>query len=766
MANIENGGQREDETDDVVGQRSGWRTRIRVPLTRLRGALRGSRLVLWVGMLIAAMTALWLTAGVWGGRLPTGDDTIAHVIRTKFAIENLISEGRTDGWAPSFLLGYETFLFSGPAFAWAVALVRVLSFGLLSVAGAFKVVFVGSFVALPLTVAFLARSFGLERRTAGVAAILTLVVNSPYGGVGLSGLFGIGLATHQFGAIFFFLALGSAVRLLRHPSARWTVLTAGSVAILLTAHGLSVFIFVVLLGVILVAMVIAPRPEREDLDLVAIVRREVAHRLGELGIGGTEEASADDEPAKTPPSDAPSLSAVLHLTLAMALAGGLAAFVVLPLLVHRELQVSFSSWGTPTLSQRITDIWHGLILFRPGVASLVLAGFVFGLWRAYQGRRLAFLLIAVPPVFLVIAHVSFSLWPTNVIPTQLTTRALGYIGVLAILPLASLIGWIGGRFGRFGGPVAFGLALAVVIVPLGTDRQAAGQIDAPVPSLAEAARQLASRVPDGARFVTERDISDERATTNLGAPHFWLAWASGRATLNSYNLESSTTPGAAQEADSVGQRPPEVVADGLSRLGVTHLVTLSDDAANRFTSSERFSEVWRSSPVAIFGVSPRSGQPDPATLVTANAPIQAEMLRAEPEQLVIQVNPSSSVQATVAIGWSPKWHAQLDGEPVALGRASDGLLQLDLPAGVSQLVIEFRPDAWDRLGLGISLITVTLLCGWYLRRRQRLRQAQLSSDRRTNELSDRSVLGKQPASDRAPAPVAGSGKEEAAGQDT
>ena len=758
--------RRAAETNGVLDQRSEWRRRVQEAVRQLVLKPNGGRLVLTAGLVVSVLTALWLTSGAWGDQLPSGDDTTAHLIRTQFAIEHLITEGRIDGWAPSFILGYETFLFSGPAFSWAVALVGGLSFGLLSVAGAFKVVFVGSFVVLPLTVAFLARSFGLGRQAAGVAAILTLAVNNPFGGVGLTGLFDIGLATHQFGAVFFFLSLGGALRLLQHPSPRWTIFTGCSLAVLLTAHGLSVFIFVVLLAVVLITMLIAPRTGGVRAELGSIVRREVDHRLAQLGIGSSANATPTDQPATRSKGDAPSRSAMGHLAMAMALAGGLAACIVLPLLVHRELQVSFSSWGTPPLGERVGHIWDGLILFRPGVAPLVLAGFVFGVVRVYRARRLALALVAVPPTFLVIAHASFSLWPTNVIPTQLTTRALGYIAVLAVLPLASLIGWISGQFGRAGGPAALALGLAIVIIPLGPGRQTARQIDEPIPAMAEAARQLAVRVPDGARFATERDISDEMATTGLSSPHFWLAWASGRSTLNAYNVESSTTPEAAQEVDSVGQRPPEVVADGLSRLGVTHLVTLSDDAFNRFAASQRFNSVWRSSPLAIFAVSPRPGQADPAALVTADGPIDAAMVDAEPERLAIRVVAPTSVQATVAVAWSPKWHASLDGEPVTLQRASDGLLQLDLPQGTSQLVLEFRRDAWDFLGLAISLITMTALFGWLFRRR---RVSGLFTSGRDGQFSERSgrsapePVGHVP---RANTPSAPSGGEEAAGQDT
>ena len=52
----------------------------------------------------------------------------------------------------------------------------------------------------------------------------------------------------------------------------------------------------------------------------------------------------------------------------------------------------------------------------------------------------------------------------------------------------------------------------------------------PAPMLRELAVQLAAHVPDGARFVTQRDFPNERRITGVSHPDFWLPWASGRDT--------------------------------------------------------------------------------------------------------------------------------------------------------------------------------------------------------------------------------------------
>jgi len=239
----------------------------------------------------------------------------------------------------------------------------------------------------------------------------------------------------------------------------------------------------------------------------------------------------------------------------------------------------------------------------------------------------------------------------------------------------------------------------------------------PIPAMRQAARELARRVPDGARFVTQRDFPEEITRTNLVNPDRWLAWASGRNTLNSFHVTSSQTPTAAYESEHLLDRAPEVVADALAREGVTHLVTVSDPAAARFKASPRFTEVWRSSPLVIFSVSGRAGQPEPASLLATVATARARLLRFEPEHITISAQADAASTATVAVGWSPKWHAKLDGRSIELTKAQDGLLQLLLPSGNHRLTLDYRRDGWDYLGLLVTLATLVAGGRWLSRHR-------------------------------------------------
>ncbi|MGH9224541.1 MAG: hypothetical protein ACRD2W_12370 [Acidimicrobiales bacterium] len=695
--------------------------------SRLWGRLRpGPEKEGWTGLtgalIVALLLGLWMTAGAWGDRPPSGEDTLAHLARAQFALRELLPHGRIDGWHPGFIVGYQEFLFTGPGFTWAVGLVRVLSLGLLSVPGAFKVVFIGSLVVLPLAVAFFARSFGLSRRAAGIAGILTLAVNNPFG-VGIQGLFNVGLVIHQFGAIFFFLTLGGVLRLLEQPRIRWIVLSGAAGAALLVSHGISVILLAPLLGILLLVHVVpTPSEELRKKRFEVLVRREVQAELRRLGAAPAE-GTAEGEGAVEGP-DVPEMPATPKaridwrpLIMAGLLSAALAACTLLPFVAHRDLRGGFTGWGTPTFGDRVSQIRNGDIMFRPGVVWLVLAGLVYGLYRVYQGQRYALAMVSAPVIYLIVSHASLNLWPSSVVSNQLPNRGVGYVGILAMLPLAALVDRVVGARAA-GSVVAVLVAAAVVVLPIGPIKDMPRQSGDPVPAMEEAARQVRRLVPDGARFLTERDFPREIERTGLINPDRWLAWASGRNTLNNFNVESSTAGEPAFEAEHIRDRPADAVGASLSKLGVSHLVTLSDEASAQMDGSARFRRLWSQAPVVIYEVLPAEGQPGPAALLTANVPVTARLTKGEAEAVDISFSASAPGLAQVAIAWSPKWHARLDGQSVPLSRGVGSLLEVVMPAGDHRLELRFRPDAWDRIGLVVSLATALGGSLWLFRRRR------------------------------------------------
>src|SRR5690606_14944093 len=148
-------------------------------------------------------------------------------------------------------------------------------------------------LALPAAVAFLARSFGLDRLASGVAALLALCVAACCGGVGMPGAFDVGLLPQALAAIPVLMCLGSAMRVATEPRRIWVLLTAVSLAAVLIVHPIS--------AIVLAAAWLLVLP-----TLLA--------------------------------TDRPAPRALAGLALAVALAAVLAGFWLVPALAHRDLR--------------------------------------------------------------------------------------------------------------------------------------------------------------------------------------------------------------------------------------------------------------------------------------------------------------------------------------------------------------------------------------------------------------------------------------------
>jgi hypothetical protein len=584
---------------------------------------------------------------------------MAHLVRADFGIAHLVAHGRLDGWFPRFVLGHQEFLFNGQGLTWLLALIRGITFGSLSNVGALKAVIVVSYVAQPAAVCFLARSFGLGRRASGLAAVLSLLVSTPYG-VGLQGLFETGLVPHQVGAVFFCLALGAAVRTTLDDRRRWVALLACSLAALAVTHLISLLI----LGVMLVLTV----------GGLAATRRLTRTAGSRLAVGGAAGA-------------------------------GLCGFWLVPFLAHRDLQGIVTTWGPPPLLRRLGAIASGDVLFPTGLSVVVVAGWAYQLIRLRRRRAPDTVVwVALPAAYLLVAHALPHLVGTNGATVQLANRGLGYAGLLAVLAVAALVADGCRRWDGRGYAVAL-IATTVAALVWAPGRQSAGQFADPVAAMPAAARELARLVPEGARFAAQRDFPAEVGRTGVLHPETWLAHASGRNSLNGFNLESSSTPRAATVMNRTDQTSASRLALRLARYGVTHVVATSDHFVRHLTRSARFRPVWNSSPVSILALEPEPGSPPPASQVTAAGPLSARLIRVGAEHLSFEVDASGGSPLTVALAWSPKWHGRLNGTPVRLGRENDGLVSLPVPAGRSVLLLDYRSDGWDRLGIASTLVT-------------------------------------------------------------
>nr|MDQ6910573.1 hypothetical protein [Actinomycetota bacterium] len=549
-------------------------------------------------------------------------------------------------------------LLYGPGFGWLLVALRVVSFDALSAAGALKVVMIGSVVAIPAAAAFCARAMGLGPRGAGIAAVLSLVASSPFG-VGLQGLFENGLVPQQVAGVLFLVALGTAIRTLTEAGRGWQVLLGLTVAAMAITHLITVAILGLSLGCVLVALAVGR----------SLTRSGIRRLVESLGAGA-----------------------------------GLAAFWVVPFLAHSNLHGPVATWSTPPFGTRIDDIFNGRVLYKSLAAKAVLVGIAYGFVRVGQRRPLALLVAVGPIVALALGHWSLHAFP-NELTLQLANRELGLAGILLTFPLAAGIALLADRLDAtsiFAVVAALVVAAYLVVKPWGDVGTLARQANMVAPEMRAAAAQLTRLVPSGARFATARDFPGEVGRTGAVQPDRWLAWASGRNTLNLFPIELSSNPGISTVVDRLGRDPAETSALALARYGVTHVVATSHEQVTALAASPRFRPVWSAGTMTILSV----GDAKRTVPVTTEGPSTTVVAETSASHLVLDVDTAQPTTATIALAWSPKWHGTVNGRAVELMRTSDGLVAVALRQGTNRVDLRFAHDGWDVAGLAISLLVV------------------------------------------------------------
>jgi hypothetical protein len=650
------------------------------PPTEHRRRWADGRLLSWGGPLAAVALSLRYTQRAWGPRAVAGDDVRAHMLRAQWAIDQLWHHGRLDGLLPTFAGGYQEFLFFGQGFTALVLIVRALTFGQLSTAGAMKVIAIGSLAAFPLAVAFLARSYGLSPRAAGAAALASLLVNNPFG-VGLSAVFGSFLVPQQVAAILACLCMGAVLRLIVDPRPRWVVLTAVTAALILVTHIITALIVIALLALTIPTVVLTGLPGRRRAD--GAPSRWAGWRRAAAG-----------------------------LAVAAAVAVGLSAFWLLPFAAHLDLRGPVTTWLTPPLTSRLADIVAGRFLFRPWVAWIVLVGAAVALARVARRRRWALALITAPVGYVAVSRALMAAAPTNGMVKQLENRGIGLAAVIACFGLAAAVGAAARVAGGVIRPLlADGAALAAMVVLVAATSgpwiTIAGSQPPPSPGLTGASQFLRTWLPPGARFAEIRQFPrDVIASGGVAHPDFYLAWATGHPTLNEFNAESTGARQVAFQAEQALSLPADYDAVLFARDGVTAVVSTNGAATRYLRQSPAFEPVWQGSGWTVLAIRPEAGHPEPATMVSTPGPATATRTSTDPQHVRVTVDTATPQTATLAVVWSPRWRARVDGRPVPIHRTWDDLVSLDAPAGRSAVALDWAPDPWSTVGVLLTLLTV------------------------------------------------------------
>jgi hypothetical protein len=617
----------------------------------------------WLPFVVASALVLWALRPLLGPELLPGADVPGHLARTSFGLDEVFGRLRLDGWYPSSALGYQGFLLYGPGLAVGVGLVRLASLGVLSDAGALEVLAVAGFVALPPAMAALGRAMGLSWAASWAAGVLALGISAVSGG-GFDGLLRTGLINQHLAIPLVVVALTLLVRCTA-GSGWWTVLAlAGTAVALGTTHAISV------------------------LFLAALAPFVLAVAAGNGRLRGARP---------------------LRPLVAGAVALGLGAFWWVPAVTHRDLQGPQTGWDFPSYGELSWEVWAGRdgLLWPLGVAVVASTVVLVAAAIAARPLRWGLLVLALAPLgLLVLAHAAQDVIGTErFVGLQAVNRGLAYFCLLALFPVGVVLAMACGLVARSLEAWAWVPATALVVVAMVAASPLVPDPPRPIPALGRVADVLADVVPDGARFAFHEG---GRGSPSLGvtAPGWWLTWTSGRPGLTPFGPEYAPGSGRAFLVyDPLATGIADEWVERARQLAVTHIVVADASAASALERSGLVRAVHRDDPLTVFAITPTDDRPVGSILDVAGA----EVTHAGTDRYAIDYQADAPQITSLAIGWSPKWHATLDGRAVPLAKSPDDTLEVGLPAGAHTLALTFRSDGADRIGLALTVATVVLL---------------------------------------------------------
>ncbi|MEO8694560.1 MAG: hypothetical protein ABI658_13640 [Acidimicrobiales bacterium] len=622
-------------------------------------------------VLLPLATGLWIVHRVLlAFDLPAGGDVSFHIARTDFALHQLVTTAHYDGWNPALMEGRQEFLVYGPGLAFVAALLKVLSFGSLSMESVMALIASLSFAATAPAAWYLARSFRIGNVGAGMYALGALTVSVVYG-PGLRGTFLYGLMNHQLAIPIALCCIGAFVRLLDGPTRVPEVVAATTAAGLVMTHGQTTIATAVVIAMIFIWRGVVARPSVRSLIAVA--------RAFCVGLG-------------------------------------LAAIWLWPMLENHYPRADGAGWTTLKLTDYLNGYVRGNNWTNPIIAAATVCAFVIVAVDACAIRRLTrrvdewrLAIVFAAPSALIGLYIIRHVWPP--LAGVVVIRGLGLVFIVSLLPLAVIVDRVAPRFVAAVPIFAAALAINPGMIPA---HDLARPSPGPTKDLREIAAVLRSEVPDHGRFawIHAPSLDD---SFGVGHPEYWLQYQSGRSTMNGFGGESvSSLPFAftleMNEWDTA-------TADArLRQAGVTHVVS-TPEFAESLAADTDWTPIVEGERYTILA-SPAGTQ-----LALGSTTDAVQLVSYEPE--LIRWNVTRADRLVLALPAFRKWHFRLNGEPVETF-THDGHVGIVAP-GPGVLTASYRPSAGDLYG---RFVTVATLVVW----RRSIRRRNSRGDKSTSAL--------------------------------
>lgn len=643
---------------------------------------RTQRRLRWIGALASVLIGIWALRFLAGGELAPGNDITGHLQRSSFGLREVFLEGRLDAWYPGSMLGYQLFLFYGPGLTVLIGLADLLTFGLVSDAGAIKMVLVVAYLVMPYVTTRLARALGLAPITALAAGVLALAAGSTRGG-GIDGSFATGLAAQQIGVPLVVLALAMIVEHVNTTAtstgSRGPFPLALTVAALALTHPLSLLVLAMLTPLL----------------------------LATVWVQGTFDTKG---------------WRVLFVAAGWTIV--LSAWWWLPAALHQDLRGPVTSFTLPGVREHLELLfdggrgWRGVVgvVSAAGVGIALVAGLI-------RRNQLALSLALLPITTFAVLHISHGfLGVYSDVGRQLPNRGLVFVALLAApataIGVETLVRLVASLATRR--PPTLAVAVTTFVILAGVAFRSVttleiGPVDrySPVDELHDAAVILADEVPDSARYAW---IDGESGDLGVPEPQRWLAWKADRNSLTPFGPEYA--PGSGTVSIASNGPPPEDVdkwIDDVRLLGASHIATGNEDKAALLDGNDRLTTRLDTDRLDVWRIEPAPGAPIGSLVITG----ESQVVDHGVNRYVVDVRRGAPGHAEMALGYSPGWEATVDGAPAATAESVFGRLEVDLPAGDHTVELHFREPASGPIGRAISVVGVAIALAWWWRQRRR-----------------------------------------------
>lgn len=275
-------------------------------------------------------------------------DGPAHIVRAEVFYNNLnLARLGIWGWYHGWYLGVAPFIFYPPGFFLVLSLMKVFTLGCASMDFLIRILMALTYVLFPPTLYWLSRRLGFSSRTSIIASILSLSFSGIWG-IGLAGIYAIGLYTHIFSLLPFMLFWGCLHNVLKNNGSHTiTGLLFG--CIIITSIITALFATMLIFAYVLLFLII-----EKQLTVYKIYRTIIIGILFSL-------------------------------------------FWIFPFLTSKDLFGIETSFNPFELWELTKNLLFGKIIYSPIISAFFVLGIGVSLWYTYQNRLNSF-----PHIFLIV----------------------------------------------------------------------------------------------------------------------------------------------------------------------------------------------------------------------------------------------------------------------------------------------------------------------------------------------------------------------------